>query len=48
LMVFGHLQFLVKSMKEDTIIHNGVAYTMNSAEAQRARMWIALVKSKWF
>lgn len=26
----------VKSMVEDTIIHNGVAYTMNSAQARRA------------
>ena len=32
----GNIIGAVKSMKEDTIIHNGVAYTMNSAEAQRA------------
>ena len=32
----GNLTGATKEMVEDTIIHNGVAYTMNSNEAKHA------------
>ncbi|MDA9898398.1 TonB-dependent receptor, partial [Flavobacteriales bacterium] len=40
----GNIIGAIKSMQEDTIIHNGVAYTMNSEQAKRAETswkWIS-------